>query len=490
MPEALITNVDAAGTTIVDGSLAPRLAGFVCDLTRLAAGGSESAARRALCSPFSGVPNVDARALCAVAGTRHGVVETIERERVPLERQSALAAHAFVRALGELRRAYRAQGATAREHVTTIALAFDLPPAFDAPEARTFAVIEEMAARLDEMRPPGEDWEGDDLTRAIEALDFSTPLGPIEIQADPLPQREPETPSLVKRRRGHFSASSLGTFAECERRWYYRYVCAAVEDRGSSASYYGTAFHWALERFHQEFPRADGVAPQELEAKLDAYLATAFERFRAGFETNVEFELQRRRAKRTGRRYLAWFLERARAQPFTVIGTETTVELDLDGHTFVGYIDRLDRDDATGAVTVVDYKTGSIAESAAEYREEVARFVDFQLPFYYWARTAAGDRVTRLALVPLKDAARDVQPIELEVVPVAAPRSYDAAPAGTIGIDELERARAKMIELATALADGPIASFPVTDDPAACTYCSYRNACRERPLPRDDRFGR
>ena len=88
-----------------------------------------------------------------------------------------------------------------------------------------------------------------------------------------------------------------------------------------------------------------------------------------------------------------------------MIGTETAVELELDGYAFIGYIDRLDRDDATAAVTVVDYKTGNIAESADEYRAKVASFVDFQLPFYYWARTAAGDRVTRLALVPLKESA-------------------------------------------------------------------------------------
>jgi RecB family exonuclease len=295
----------------------------------------------------------------------------------------------------------------------------------------------------------------------------------------------------VRRRKAHFSASSLGAFAECERRWYYRYVCAAVEDRGSSASFYGTAFHWALERFHEEFPRADTAPLEVLERKLEAYVGTAFERFRSGFETNVEYELQRRRAKRTARRYLAWFVERARAHPFTVIGTETSVELELDGYQFIGYVDRLDRDDATAGVTVVDNKTGSIAESADAYREDVAKFVDFQLPFYYWARTAAGDRVTRLSLVPLKDAARDVRPIELEVVPFAAPPGTrgDAA-VGTIGIAELERARKKMIEIAANLADGPIERFPVTNDPEHCAYCSYKRACRERPTRTEDRFGR
>ena len=37
------------------------------------------------------------------------------------------------------------------------------------------------------------------------------------------------------------------------------------------------------------------------------------------------------------------------------------------GHRFVGYIDRLDRDDRTGTVTVVDYKTRSIATSVRRF---------------------------------------------------------------------------------------------------------------------------
>ena len=59
----------------------------------------------------------------------------------------------------------------------------------------------------------------------------------------------------VRARQTHFSASALNAYAECARKWYYRYVCAAVEDAPSSASTYGTAFHAALEDFHGEFPQ-------------------------------------------------------------------------------------------------------------------------------------------------------------------------------------------------------------------------------------------
>jgi RecB family exonuclease len=496
MSEPSISNVDAANEPNVDDGWARGLAAFVRDLTRWAAAdgrAAEEAARRSIRSPYSGVPNVDARALCVAAGDRHALANVVESDRVPLPHDVALAARRFTRALGDVRDAYRAQGATAREHITTIELLLAAAVELDARERATLQALAEIATTLDAARTPGTAWEARELLNALaRRVPAPTTGGPL-----PPPQAlracRPETPRTVKRRRGHFSASSLGTFAECERRWYFRYVCAAVEDRGSSASFYGTAFHWALERFHEEFPRVESVPLELLERKLDSYLASSFERFRSGFETTVEYELQRRRAKRTGRRYVAWLVERARAHPFAVIGTETAVELELDGYTFIGYIDRLDRDDATGAVTVVDYKTGSIAESASAYRAKIASFVDFQLPFYYWARTAAGDRVTRLSLVPLKESARDVRPVELEVVPIAARASnnrFDESPTGTIGIDELERARAKMIELAAALADGPLETFPVTADPEACRYCAYTAACRDRPLPREDRFGR
>jgi RecB family exonuclease len=514
MSERIITEIDAARSPFVGEAYARRLLAFVRDLTRYASEGNESDARRALASPYSGVPNVDARALCVAAGERRAVAETIAADRVPLPHEVTVAARRFTRLLADVRDAYRAQGATTREHLKTIELGLAAALELDAEERVTFEALVGIAGALDAARAAGAPWEARELLTALERLVPAVavsesaqpssqarfpqePQGSQEPEATSTPRvanvlraHPPETPWVVKRRRGHFSASSLGAFAECERRWYYRYVCAAVEDRGSSASFYGTAFHWALERFHQEFARADAAPLELLERKLDSYLATSFERFRSGFETTVEYELQRRRAKRTGRRYVSWFVERARAHPFTVIGTEEAVNLELDGYTFIGYIDRLDRDDATAAVTVVDYKTGSIAESAQEYRAKVAEFLDFQLPFYYWARTAAGDRVTRLSLVPLKDSARDVRPIELEVVPVAAPRSYGDSATGTIGIVELERARAKMIELAALLADGPLVRFPATDDPDACRYCAYKLACRERPLPREDRFGR
>lgn len=304
--------------------------------------------------------------------------------------------------------------------------------------------------------------------------------------AEPV-EREPA--GAVRARHPHFSASSLNAYSECERKWFYRYVCAAVDDPGSAASAYGSAFHLALERFHERYlhprPGDEDAMDRDLTEQIDA----AFAEHREGFPTAVEFEIQVRRARRTGKRYVAWLVAESRRAPFTVVGRELAVQLELEGFTFIGFIDRLDRDDRTQAIHVVDYKTGSIAKSAAEYLEKVRRFGDFQLPFYYWVRCAAGDRVTRLTLLPLKDALRDVRPVTLEVVPLPTGAVRGDAPTGTIAVADLERAKQRMLDICRELTSAAPRSFSAAADPEACVFCAYTVACVRRPPPDGDRFG-
>ncbi len=332
------------------------------------------------------------------------------------------------------------------------------------PELEEEALREAIADTFELVRDPYRSSTERELSTAVAALfDLAEPVAPEEARG-------------VAAWRKHFSASALNTYAECERKWFYKYACAAVEDRGSAASAYGSAFHLALEDFHGEFPRPQSAASAPMRRRIRECVTWAFERNRDGFDTPVEFELQVRRAQRTAQRYVDWLLAQEKEAPFEVLGREVAAELDLEGRPFVGYIDRLDRDERSGGIGVVDYKTGSIATSPAEYREKVRRFRDFQLPFYYWARTAAGDRVTRLVLIPLKDALLDVRPIVLQV-------------GKNIAIEELERSRTRMIELSDVLASGDIRNFKPAEDPAACTYCAYVTACRSKPPAEAQRFG-
>jgi RecB family exonuclease len=421
---------------------------FLTDAVHWCRTGSEPALGRVIRSSYSGVPHDVAAAYATLAGRTGSLLDAIERERLALPAPDRDAVLAFSE------RARR-----------THAAAQDLP----SDEVLREAVERNFAVRP-RARPP----------RVIEdnGLELAEPVAR-------------EAPAGVRARSQHFSASALNAYSECERKWYYRYVCAAVEDRGSSAATYGTAFHLALEDFHAVFPRPRAQDGDHMRRAIVQDVKWAFERNRDGFDTPVEFELQLRRAQRTAARYVDWLLAMERRAPFEVIGREVPANIELGRHNFVGFIDRLDRDERSGTVAVVDYKTGNIAASAAEYREKVRTFRDFQLPFYYWARTEAGDRVSRLALVPLKDALLDVRPIELEVViggGGANGRSDSAS--GTISVSELERARTRMIEICDRLTSAEIERFAVTTDPTVCTYCAYALACAGKPAPPEEKFGR
>ncbi|MBV8727550.1 MAG: PD-(D/E)XK nuclease family protein [Candidatus Eremiobacteraeota bacterium] len=405
------------------------------------ASGSEIAAQRIFRSVYSGVAHDVAAAILTVANPNEKLADSIASGRVVLSASDREAVTQFLHRLSELRTQSRDDA---------LHRIFDLPKVNGAASA---------------------------ANGRTEAPHFRTAAPP-----------EPASP--ITAAPSHFSASSLNMLAECHRKWFYRYLCAAIEDEGSSASWYGIIFHGALEELHNEFPHPGDVPAKTLRSKLQGFLNTSFDHHRAHFETQIEFELQRRRAQRTAIRYVEWLSAQAAAAPFTVVGCELEVELDLEGFSFIGYIDRLDRDDRTAAISVIDYKTGAIATTAEEYRDRIKQFKEFQLPFYYWARTAQGDRVTRLALVPLKDALGEVAPVSLEVVPLAidAPRSN--SPHGRISIQELERARARMIALCREVTSGALERFAETTDAAACRYCAYEIACVGRPYPLEDHFAR
>ena len=429
---------------------AVREVSFIGDAVRWRRSGAEALLLRLIRSPHSGVSHDVGAAYATVASRTEALLDAIDRGRLALpaaERDSVLR-------FAELARRVRS-----------------LPEDLDD---------ESLASAIGDIfeLPAGEPARGGSGDHGCDA--------DIELLEAPPPQPRSGVPGWPR----HFSASALNAYAECRRKWFYRYACAAVEDPGSSASAYGTAFHLALEDFHGEFPRPRADRQAEMRSRIRQYVTWAFERNRSGFQTPVEFELQVRRAQRTAQRYVDWLLVQERESPFEVLGREVPVQLDLDRHAFVGFIDRIDRDERSGGVGVVDYKTGNIAGTAAEYREKVRLLREFQLPFYYWARTDAGDRVVRLVLIPLKDARTDVRPIVLDVEPRAPASSRRGGETrGKIGIDELENARARMIELSGELSSGTLHTFETATDPAACTYCAYALACAHRPPAQPQRFG-
>ena len=289
--------------------------------------------------------------------------------------------------------------------------------------------------------------------------------------------------------RPYFSASQLNTYAGCPRQYFFRYLCDAVEDDGTYFTLYGTLVHRALERFHEEYGRPHEGDPTTMEQRLVTLVDDVFRAAAQEFTWAVQAELGRLKARRVARRYVQWLVERARREPFEVVAIEGRQVLDLDGFAFVGYIDRLDRSLESGEVTIVDYKTGSIPESAHAYREKINAGRDFQLPFYYWARRAQGDRVASLALIQLKDPRLPVEPLEVRIAQQAPRRPDFRSKIGVVTANELEQSRRAMVDICTRISRTGIEHYDVGDDPP-CQYCVYARACRERPAPASAEFAR
>ena len=468
---------------VTEAALDRRSIAGACAFLRVAAGGDEAAIRTALASPLAPITPADARTLIVTAGAKHNVLSIIDAG-------SAGGGRTFAHAVRSLRQAYAPERSDAIAMIAALNATLEIP-------TQTAHVLTCIARDFERARtllePSLAPWNAEELIAAIEAECIDAPVLLPALEPQPLATQLPEAALPVTAKRATFSASSLNTFAECARKWYYRYACGAVEDPGSSASFYGTAFHAALEDFHTDHQRFDGTGYdlETLEATLDFRMVAAFDRHRNRFAAPVEFELLKRRARRTAKRYIRWLLERAQARPFEVVDCETQINMKLDGYQFNGFIDRLDRDLATGEITVIDYKTGSIAKTAGDYLAEVRAYEEFQLPFYYWACIEMGYDVKRLTLIPVKEPTLDVAPVELTVVSATPGRKPNrGAKTGTIGIDELKLARKKMVELAAKLATPTLAEYPVSSDPDACRYCSYKASCRQRPAAAEERFGR
>jgi ATP-dependent helicase/nuclease subunit B len=141
-------------------------------------------------------------------------------------------------------------------------------------------------------------------------------------------------------------------------------------DAEQGAREMGTLFHAILKDFVEEFP---DLLPQD----AGQVLIGVAERHFAASEIAPELTLLwRRRFARAARRFLDW--ERAHREFARAVAVEIegSIELPLDAApiTLRGRIDRIDADRATGALHILDYKTGAVPSE-----DQVLAMLDPQL---------------------------------------------------------------------------------------------------------------
>lgn len=291
-----------------------------------------------------------------------------------------------------------------------------------------------------------------------------------------------------------FSASRLNAYVKCPRRWFYDYMCEALDDPSSLHAFYGRVVHDALEALHRVVRMPDRHEASYILERLLHELDVAFGIARPDFASQLEYEVSRCRARRMAEQYVRWLkLEAARA-PMEIIHVELLQRQRFGGHDFVGYIDRIDRPLAGGPVTIYDYKTGRIDGDPREYLEKVRRGDEAQLALYYAMRRASGDEIARIALVSIRDPRDDAWILALDIVDengkaMVAREAHDGVLRASCSIADLNASLAALVARCDFLTTQGLAHFPIGDDPP-CNFCAYARACRERPADGERIFAR
>jgi|GEM_PF-1789242 len=299
--------------------------------------------------------------------------------------------------------------------------------------------------------------------------------------------------ALVKASGMTFSASRLNSFVKCSRRWFYEYLCAAIEEPTSMQAAYGRVLHAALEALHREIRLPAEHAASDMLQRLLLELDIAFGKSRGDFSSQLEYEVSRQRARRIAEQYVRWLEVESRRAPMEIAHVELSHRFSRGGHQFVGYIDRVDQPKGGGPVTIFDYKTGRIDADPKEYLEKVRRGEEAQLALYYAMRSDSGDKVGRIALVSLRDPRDPVWILALDIVdeegPVVSAEPVSGVLGATCSRADLDASFDALLARCDLLTKVGIEHFAVGEDPP-CNYCAYNLSCRERPADGERIFAR
>jgi ATP-dependent helicase/nuclease subunit B len=169
------------------------------------------------------------------------------------------------------------------------------------------------------------------------------------------------------------SVTSFSTWLACPFRFYLKHI---LRMQGSepgreewSARDFGDVAHGILERWGCDAAArelADAASLSDwFSAELDRVTAGRFG-LRPPVAVRVQAESLRQR--------LGWFARLQaglRADGWRVIEAERKFEFPLGGFTVSGKIDRIDRHEESGALRVIDYKTGKVEAVESEHRKKI-----------------------------------------------------------------------------------------------------------------------
>ncbi len=192
----------------------------------------------------------------------------------------------------------------------------------------------------------------------------------------------------------------------------------ADDAREMDPSAFGTLMHDALAAFGQSSER-DLLSAEKIDTFLQDSLSTLV-RTRFGDRLSPTLGIQQRFARDTLTRFALWQAERAQAG-WRITHAEWPAQQDLENEgvefqttgaavLLKGRIDRIDLNQVTGQIAILDYKTASKSKDPhSEHRDRHGIWLDLQLPLYrHLASRLLADQLPELGYIVLDAKSRDV----------------------------------------------------------------------------------
>ncbi|MBL0708413.1 MAG: PD-(D/E)XK nuclease family protein [Sulfurimonas sp.] len=286
-----------------------------------------------------------------------------------------------------------------------------------------------------------------------------------------------------------FSASKLNTFSDCPLKYYFMYILKAsspsdFNDEEFDSMQTGTLFHSVTEEFSKLY-KDDKLVDISIEIQRiyeDEYQKALPRRDAKIYET--VFHKQKKNELQVAIDRFKQYVKEDGLVDFH--RAEEEFNFEMDGDQFVGFIDRIDKDDAKQAITLIDYKTSRADKNTLIHDKKYEKLInhkEFQLPLYHFFlaqsdeyRSCINSESYLLTFVGLSDSA-------IKKGKTDARFGQSSSFAGDIknkiyhfDADEQSIYKDEISTIATKITNGDF-SFESLED--SCRYCSYISLCRD-----------
>ncbi|HZU95570.1 MAG TPA: ATP-dependent DNA helicase [Planctomycetota bacterium] len=355
------------------------------------------------------------------------------------------------------------------------------------------ATPEELEIALRRLHARGDAATRKVIEKALEKPHASALDRAFVLSKEPFP-REEERPMGLLRSQVKLSASRLGEFKECPRKFFYSKLLH-LEPGSNMAAIFGTVVHEVLRRFHETYPDRDALrtpaqreeATRALRERLEAAIRESRERF------GSEFEFRRSLAQ--ARAMVDPYVAMLATEPLRfVAGRELEIEFEVDGVPMIAKIDRVASNQAEleGAteVAIADYKTVNRTNPHGVYlRKLIEEGEEIQLVTYYQAyvdRFKCPPSYLGKIFLKHRSAWREgTLQVLLKVTSTEPPQGDDFR--GRRSRTQVDRAWIAPSTLDTAwtgirrqiasIFRADLTRFEITPSQAACKYCSFATIC-------------